>query len=186
MLLDTYEQQGRLFNTNFKEKTSAGSLAYRGELVLVEGEVADAQGRRKPPVVLMKGAVLLSDADKLKLLAGTLDEMAHITSLLELYQADFAPDMRAMLYVVNIAKPMVADIAGIPFILIPMTDGMVWNEMVDELKLEKGDFKGQSSGDKVITVLEAFKDYAPKYDKVSLEEAMTRTNDAKRESRGPV
>ena len=45
MLLDNYEQQGLLFNMNFKSSASeTGTVGYRGELVLVEGEVADEQG----------------------------------------------------------------------------------------------------------------------------------------------
>ena len=187
MLLDTYEQQQQLYNVNFKEATSkAGVVAYRGDLVLVDGEVADAQGRRKPPLVTMKAAVVLAEGDTLKLVAGSLDEMADIEAFLAKYQPAFTADTQVLLYVVNIAKPMIAETAGARLVLIPMTDGLVWNELADEMKLEKSDFKGQSSGDKVITVYEAFKDYKPKYEVVPLAEAMTRTIDAKREARGPV
>jgi hypothetical protein len=49
MLLDTFETQGLLFNSNFKDAAGAGLQAYRGDLVLIEGEVADTMGRRKPP-----------------------------------------------------------------------------------------------------------------------------------------
>lgn len=187
MLLDQYESDQRLFNANFKEATTSGGYyAYRGDLVIVEGEIADAQGRRKPPIVGMLGGVVLTDADKIKLLAGSIDDLAEIKNLLAKYQGDFAPDMRAVLYVVNIAKPMVTEAGGAKWVLIPMTDGMVWNELAEELHLEKGDFKGQSSADKVLTMYNAFSDYKPKYEEVSLEEALSRTNDAKRESRGPV
>ena len=45
MSLDRYEPL--FFNANFKEAASDASLvAYRGELILQEGEVADANGRR--------------------------------------------------------------------------------------------------------------------------------------------
>ena len=44
MLFDRYEQSQLLFNMNFKEAVG-DKAAYRGELVLIEGEVADAQGR---------------------------------------------------------------------------------------------------------------------------------------------
>lgn len=125
-------------------------------------------------------------ADKIKLLAGSLDDLADVKPLLAKYQSDFAPDMKALLYVVNIPKPMVTELGGVKATLIPMTDGMVWNEMVDELALEKSGFKGQSSAEKVVTVYKAFGDYKPKYEAVPLEEALTRTTDAKRESRGPV
>ena len=187
MLLERYESEQQLYNVNFKEAATSGGLyAYRGDLVIIDGEIADAQGRRKPPVAGMLGGVLLTDADKIKFLAGSIDDMALIKPMLEKYEADFAPDMKALIYVVNIAKPMVTELGGVKAVLIPMTDGMVWNELVDELALEKSDFKGQSSADKVITVLNAFNDYKPKYEAVPFAEAMTRTTDAKRESRGPV
>lgn len=186
MLLDTYEARGLLFNANFKEGAGAGLLAYRGDLVLVEGAVADAEGRRKPPEVLLKGAVMLSEGDALKLLAGSLDDLAEVTPLLEKYQADLAPDARVVLYVVNVPKPLVADAGAVKLVLIPMTDGLVWNELVDELALEKSDFKGQAAGEKVKTLFDAMKDYAPKYEAVTLAEAMARKTDARREDRGPV
>lgn len=187
MLLDTYEQQGLFYNVNFRAATSAAGLAaYRGDLVLVEGEVADAQGRRKPPTVTLKAAVLLADAETIKLVAGSLDELADLTAFLDKYRPAFAPDTRALLYVVNIAKPMIVDAEGAKLVLIPMTDGLVWNELVDEMKLEKSDFKGQSGGDKVLTVFRAFKDYRPGYEVLPLGEAMTRAIEARREARGPV
>lgn len=187
MLLDRYESEQCLYNVNFKEAASSGGLfAYRGDLVVVDGEIADAQGRRKPPVVGLIGAVLLTDADKIKMLAGSLDDLEDMKALLGKYQADFAPDMKAVFYVVNIAKPVIADLGVTKAVLIPMTDGMVWNELVDELALEKSDFKGQSSADKVVTVYNAMTGYKPKLDTVPLEAALAAKTDAKRESRGPV
>ena len=60
MLLNTYEQNGRLFNMNFIEEAGAGVSGYRGELVLVQGEVGDSAGRRKPPVSVIEQAVMLA------------------------------------------------------------------------------------------------------------------------------
>jgi hypothetical protein len=186
MLLDDYEKEQLLYNSNFKEAAGAGWYAYRGDLVVVEGEIADAQGRRKPPVTGLIGAVVLTENDKIKLLSGSLDDLADLKTLLAKYQADFAPDVRVMLYVVNVAKPMIASLEGLNIVLVPMVDGMVWNELADELHLEKSDFKGQGAGEKVRTVLSAFKDYKPKYETVTMDEALARKTDAKRESRGPV
>lgn len=186
MLLDRYETDQQLYNVNFKEAAGGGLFAYRGDLVLVDGEIADDQGRRKPPVVGMIGAVVLADADKIKMMAGSLNDMEDIKPLLEKYQGDFAPDMKAVFYVVNVAKPVVTELGGVKATLIPMTDGMVWNELVDELALEKSDFKGQSSGEKVVTLFNAMGDYKPKYETVTLEAAMAAKTAAKRESRGPV
>lgn len=186
MLLDTYEKTGLFFNANFKEGAGGAMQAYRGDMVVVEGAIADAEGRRKPPEVLLKAAVALSEGDKLKLLAGSLDDLAEIEPMIGKYKADFADDLKAVLYVVNVARPMVASADGVSYVLIPMTDGLVWNELVDELALEKGDFKGQGAGEKVATLYAAMKDYKPKYEAVSLAEALARKTDAKRADRGPV
>jgi hypothetical protein len=154
--------------------------------VLIEGEIADAMGRRKPPLATMIGAVLLADAEKLKFVAGSLDEIAHLTIFVEKFQAYFAPDMGALLYVVNIAKPMQLELAGIRFVLLPLADGMVWNELIDELGLEKSDFKGQNSGEKVYTVYKTYQDYRPRVESVPLAEALSRATAAKRVFHGAI
>jgi hypothetical protein len=187
MLLEKYEQEDLLFNTNFKSKTSKeGMMAYRGELVLVKGEVADAQGRRKPPTALIRSAILLTQDDKLAFVVGSIDDLGLLNIFIEKYGVDFAQNMKALFYVVNITTPMQVDINGISVTLIPLLEGVAWNELIEELCMEKKDFKGQSSADKVVTAWEAYQDYAPKYESLSLEEAMARTADIKREMRGAV
>jgi hypothetical protein len=187
MLLDDYDLQGRLFNVNFKEATrDASQMTYRGDLVLQAGDVIDDAGRRGTPNMLLTGAVMLFERDKIKFFAGWLNSLKDIQVLLDGYKADFAPDMRALLYVVDISKPLQIKADGAHFILVPLIDGLVWNELLDELNLQKSDFKGQSSGEKVRTVYESFLRYRPNYENVSLIEALTRTNNAKRLDRGPV
>jgi hypothetical protein len=187
MLLEKYEQSSLLFNVNFKDKTSQdGVYGYRGELVLIPGEVADDKGRTKPPIALVRSVVMLEENDKIKFFVGIIDELELINTFLEKYKADFADDIKALMYVVNIKGPMQVEIDGVHFLLIPLTAGVAWNELVDELAMEKSDFKGQSSADKIVTAYEAFKDYAPKYETVSADEAFSRTADIKRELLGAV
>ena len=100
MLFDTYEPKGLLFNMNSKE--SAGNYAgYRGDLVLELGEIGDAHGHRKPPVSTIKNTIVLAENDKIKLYVGSLDELGLLPKLLDYYQADFAPDVRIILFVVR-------------------------------------------------------------------------------------
>lgn len=185
MLLDRYEPL--FFNANFKEAASdAGWAAYRGELVIKEGEVGDAQGRRKPPVELLKQAAALACGDDLKLLTGSLDELQFMASLLDKYGADIKADTQVVLFTVNIDKPFISKINGASFVFIPLVQGMAWNELIDLVALEKSDFKGQSSADKVVTVYNALKGTKFKYPEVSLDEALSKTNNAKRENHGAI
>lgn len=185
MALKQYEQNSLLLNTNFLE-TADDMTGYRGELVLVEGEIADDKGRKKPPLAVMRHAIVLEQNDKLLLVVGMIDRLDMVESFLELYKDDLAADAKVLFYVVNLTEAVQVDKDGIHFVLIPLTEGVAWNELVDELCLEKSDFKGQSPTGKIITVYDELKSYAPKYETVDYDTAMGKTADIKREGYGAV
>jgi len=184
MLLDRYEHL--FFNANFKEAGPAGYAAYRGELIIKEGEIADAQGRRKPPVEVLKQAILLSCGDELKLVAGSLDELQHFPSFVENFAADLKAGTLLVLFTVNIDKAFVAAVNGAKAVFIPLVQGMVWTELTEMVGLEKGDFKGQGAAEKVVTLCDALKAEKFAYPEVGVDEAMKSTNNAKRENHGAV
>ncbi|WP_153111212.1 hypothetical protein [Propionivibrio limicola] len=185
MLLDRYEPL--FFNANFKEQGSAaGVFAYRGELILQEGEVADAQGRRKPPVSLLRQAIALASGEQLQLLAGSLDQLQDFQVLLEKCGADIQPGAIVVLFVVNIPKAFVSTVNGVSVAFYPLVQGLVWSELCEMAALEKADFKGQGATDKVVTLFEGLKNYKYKLPEMSLDEAMKTTNDAKRETHGAI
>jgi hypothetical protein len=187
MLLARYEQNHCFFNMNFSETCSEkDKSAYRGELILIEGEVGDSQGRRKPPSLVLKQAVVLAGPEKLLLVAGSLDDLLDLPTLVDKYGSDFDAQTRLVLFVVNVAEPLEVKIGEAVCYLVPLPDGMAWNELIDLVALEKGDFKGQSAANKVLTVYNAMADFKPKYKSATLEEALALRNDAKREARGPV
>ena len=188
MLFDQYEQSGLLFNTNFKEMTSEVDVeSYRGELVLIEGGIADDKGHLKPPIALLRHAVLLSEDNKLTFVVGCLDELSLMEAFVEKFKTDFSTDMQVLLFVVNIIKPAQVEVDGVNFILIPLSEGVAWNELIDELALEKSDLKGQSPADKIVTAYKTFKnDYSPKYERISFEAALASVSDIQREVRGAV
>lgn len=186
MPLSKYKESGLLFNSNFLEETSeSGTFGYRGELVLVEGGVGDAMGHAKPPVEVMRGVTLLG-SDKLKLVVGAIDQLELIKPFVEKYGADFAADMKAVLFVVDIKDPMQVVVEGINYVLIPLVQGVPWNEIIDELGLEKSDFKGQSASDKIVTLYNELQSYKPKYPTVTLDEALAATTETVREVWGAV
>jgi hypothetical protein len=185
MLFDQYESKGLLYNVNFKE-TVGGLGTYRGDLVLVPGEVADDQGRRKPPVSLVVGAVAVAEGDTLKMLAGSLDDVAQLPQLIENYLPACTPETKLVMYVVNIDKPMTIEVGALRLPLVPMPSGIVWTLLADELTLDKDDFKGQSSGGKVLTVFKAMAGFKPNYPLVTLEQAYAAANGAKRAIYGAI
>jgi hypothetical protein len=94
--------------------------------------------------------------------------------------------MKALIYVVNLERSVVVEVDGIEFILIPLLQGVPWNEVIDELGLEKSDFKGQSAADKIVTLHDELKTYKPQYSSVTLDELYQLATDEVREGWGAV
>lgn len=186
-MLHRYEQNALFFNSNFFEATSlAGVFAYRGDLVVVEGEVGDAQGRRKPPTEVIRQAVLLADADKLTFFSGVLDDVAVLPTVVEKFQADFSAATVAVLFVVNIPATIRLPVGEASLTLIPLQDGMVWNALSELAGLEKGDFKGLSAADKVEKVRAEVATSLPRCAEATLADIVASRTGARREARGAV
>lgn len=189
MLLNTYESKSLLCNLSVKGATTQpGVEAFRGDLVLREGEIADDAGRRLPPTAVIKQAAILVKNDKLEMIAGALTDLAHLPLLIEMYKHDLAPDVRVLFYVENIGKNLTIDVDGVICLLQPHAEGgAVWSLLMDDLRLDKDDFKGQSPEDKVITIYDALLTYKIKSESPSLQEALnTCIVESRRETRGPV
>jgi hypothetical protein len=177
VIIKKYEQDGLLFNVSFAEAAStAGYAGFRGRLALVEGDVADDKGNRRPPSVVMEHTVLLSKDEKLALIAGSLDKLAFLNDLVSKYKGDFAPETQAIIYVVDLMEPLQVELEGVNFALIPMVEGITWNELLDESGLDKGDLKKLSSADKVYSVWENLKGFKPKGSVVTMEAALSKTD----------
>lgn len=187
MLIEGYLSQEMLQNTGVNGVASEpNSWAYRGDMVLEAGEIADAQGRRMPPKSVVKQAVLLTQNDKFVFIAGSIKDLAQLTILVENYGAEYAPNLRAIIYAENIGKPLEVEYAGVVYTVLPIEDTAVWSALLDDIRLEKDDFKGQSGEEKVVTLYRHALDFNAKGAKVSFEEALALRVEPKKSHRGPV
>jgi hypothetical protein len=189
MLLDGYNKQGLLTVTSVLGKTgSPGVSAFRGDLVLIEGAFREGSTTdKKPPELVIRHAVLLADCEKLLFVSGLLFELEHLAVFVEKYKAALSTETIALFFVENIASDMQITLDGVVFNLTPYKNGMVWNDLLDLLYIEKADLKGQSAEDKVITVFESTKSYVGKSPVVSYSEALTQTVEVKKDAAvGPV
>jgi hypothetical protein len=177
MLLETYQVQGLLTVTLVNGQTStAGVYAYRGDLVLKEGALREGTTHdRKPPEALFIHSALIIENDKIKFINGLLPKLDLLPVFVEKYQADIASDCVAIVYVENIAKSLQVELAGVTYILLPYKEGLVWNEILEELYIEKSELKNQSAEDKVAIAYAAAKTYKTKAPLVTYEEAQANT-----------
>lgn len=177
MLLETYQEKGLLTVTLVNGETSTkGVYAYRGDLVLKEGTLREGSTTdRKPPEALLIHSALIIEDDKIKFLNGLLPTLDLLPVLVEKYKDDIAADCSALIYVENIGKGLQVELAGVTYKLLPFKEGLVWNELLEELYIEKHELKNQSAEDKVAIAYAAAKTYNPKSPVVSYQEAESNT-----------
>lgn len=186
MLLESYQEKGKLFNVNFIASAGADYSGYRGELVLVEGEIADSEGRRKPPAKVLKEAVLLAKGGKLQFASGLFDDVADLPLFFEQYSADLASDAKLLFFVVNLPNDAKIVLSGYECQLVSLAEGIVWNSLCEYLYLEKSDFKGQGSGEKIKTAADAALSRQSSDAVADLDTLLASRTDAKRVTRGAL
>ena len=179
MLLEDYQDKGLLTVTLVNGETSTkGVYAYRGDLVLKEGEKCESSSNpndRKPPEALLIHSAFIVENDKVVFINGLLPKLELLPMFVEKYGTDLAADCIALIYVENIAKAMQVELAGVTYKLLPYKEGLVWNEILEELYIEKHELKNQSAEDKVMVAYDAAKSYKAKGALVSYEEAEANT-----------
>ncbi|MEQ1620989.1 MAG: hypothetical protein ABL919_06255 [Methylococcales bacterium] len=173
MLLETYQEKGLLTVTLVNGQTSTnGVYAYRGDLVLKEGTLREGSTTdRRPPEALFIHSALIIENDKIKFINGLLPTLSLLPVFVEKYKSDIAPDATAIIYVENIGKSLQVELEGVTYILLPFKEGLVWNEILEELYIEKSELKNQSAEDKVAIAYAAAKTYKSKAPLVSYAEA---------------
>lgn len=189
MLLEDIDKKGLTFITSVLGATSEKGLsAYRGDLVLIEGTFREGSTTdRKPPELLLHQTAILADSEKFIFVNGLFSQLQHVPVFIEKYKTALTPATVTLFFVENIGDAIQVVLEEVTFRFIPYKEGMVWNETLDFLYIEKADLKGQSAEDKVVTVYEAAKNYASKADIISLEEALTKTFIVKKDAAvGPV
>jgi hypothetical protein len=177
MLLETYQAKGLLTVTLVNGETSTpGVYAYRGDLVLKEGTLREGSTTdRRPPEAFLVHSAIIVENDKIKFLNGLLPTLDLLPVLVEKYKADIAPDCSTLIYIENIGKGMQVELAGVTYKLVPFKEGLVWNELLEELYIEKSELKNKSAEDKVAIAYEAAKTFNPKSPLVTFAEAESNT-----------
>jgi hypothetical protein len=186
MLLDTYQADDRFWITTFFGATSEGLQAFRGDFIVKHGELNVTAGKRNPPEALLKQGVILAGEDSAKLVAGNFASVDELPQLMAGFGADMEPDCVIFLFIDNLASDAVVEQDGRRYVLIQHREGIVWNELMELLYVEKSDLKGQSGEDKVATVWRAAQGYEPKSAVKPLDEIIATKTNVVREAWGAV
>ncbi|NVK18847.1 MAG: hypothetical protein HWE30_09140 [Methylocystaceae bacterium] len=187
MLFDTFKDQELIWQSNVSGDTSCGKYAFRGDLAITLGDMHEASNTRNQPKCILESANILADAEQFIFVSGSLLSLDDIPAFVERYGQYIADDVKVMLYVVDTSKPMFIEYEGKQLYINTYEDSTVWQLLMEDLYVEKSDMKGQSPQDKLVTMYEACKDFKPKYDTVSYDDALGfKIEGAKRAIHGAV
>lgn len=186
MLLESYKANGLIWLSNVSGLAGDQIEAFRGDLVIEFGDMHEASQTRNPPKKMIEQVVLLADGGKITFFAGFIEDLHTLQPFAARYAGDFADGATAIIYCVNIEEPMKVTLDGVTFTCIPMSEGLVWNELMDRLYIEKSDLKGQSPEQKIITVAAARGELSFKGETLDFVAASAKTNAAVREFSGAI
>jgi hypothetical protein len=187
MLLERYETEERFWLKSLLGPTSqAGLYAFRGDFIVLEGELKASAGKRTPPKAMVKQAVLLADAEKLRMIAGNFESVDELPEFVARFHGDLAPDCVPIFFIDNLAESCEVEIQGHRYVLILFREGMVWSELTEAFYVDKEDMKGRSGEDKVAVLFEAGKAFKPEYPVKTLDEVLKSKTEAKRAVWGAV
>ncbi len=171
MLFDTFKEQELIWQSNVSGETG-GKYAFRGELAITLGDMHESSKTRNQPKQIFIDAVVLADGDQFVFCAGSLNSMADIPAFMERYGEHIPADLKVMLYIVDASKTMKVDYEGKSLYVTPYEESTVWQLIMEDLYVEKSDMKGQSPEEKVVTMFDASKDYNPKFEELSYDDAL--------------
>ena len=186
MLFESYSEKGLICQKNVWGEVSAGTFAFRGDMVVELGDMHESSQTRNPPKQILIQATCLSKDEKIVFMGGMLDRVEQIEDLFDMYGADLADDAKLVLYIVNADTNYTTEFSGKTINVVPFDEGTIWNLLMEDFYVEKSDLKGQSGEEKVETLVDAYGEFDKQGDTISFDDALANATDAVREARGPV
>jgi hypothetical protein len=144
------------WQATFSAKTDKYDYAYRGSLIITPGKVLSAD-KQLPPKATTTQTVLVSDSDTIDFLACELETLDFFEPFVEKYKELLSKDGLYILFVTDLDGNGKFTYEGIPFNMFALDESSVWNELVDQADLSKGDLKKMGAEEKIDTVFDEIK-----------------------------
>ncbi|MFO1327623.1 MAG: hypothetical protein U1F56_09730 [Rubrivivax sp.] len=171
------DAEGRLFNNVFKGPTrKVGRVAFRGDIALEFAERLADEAR--PPAVSCDQVIAVAEADAgtISFLTAFLLSFEHLKLLAEVLGDALSPQGVYVLFCDNIdlAQQYRVDYGGASFVIRPIDEATVYNELLELLYLEKNDLKKLDGAGKIDAIADKAVRFAVSYPKISFEEGLRR------------
>lgn len=181
--IQSLEEKECLWQPNFKGEIKAGIEGYRGDLILIPGEMVG--DKQMPPKLNAKQVIMLLKEGKIDLLCAYIPAISDIENLFALIGDAMHADGKYFIYTDNADKTMTTEYKGCTLHIYQLDESTVWNETLDLASLSKGDMKGLDNGEKIALIYDELKTFKGK-DVIAYEEALKNVFAVKKEKFGAV
>ena len=144
------------WQASFSETTDKYAYGYRGSLVITPGKVLSAD-KQLPPKATATQVILVSNSDTIDFIACELETLDFFEPFVERYKEMMTPEGLYILFVTDLDADGKFEYEGITFYAFSLDESSVWNELLDQADLSKGDLKKLSAGEKIDTVYDEIK-----------------------------
>lgn len=171
-VFDALAAEGRLLSPIHSGPVgSSGRVGYRGELAIVFAEKMADEAR--PPELLLAQfmATAQKGAPALDFVTGFIWDVGKFATVFGTLKPRLVPGGTYILYANNVdfLSQYVVSMEGIDWIVLPLDESTVYNEVLDLLGLEKGDLKRLDTGSKLDAIATAAAGFRPSFPKVTLD-----------------
>jgi hypothetical protein len=169
------DQEGRLFNAVLKGPTTKkGRYGFRGDIAL-KFQIQLADEKRPPEFSIEQVLTVADESDKtIPILCGYIHSFEYLKDVAEVLGDLLAASGTYFMFVNNIdlLAKYSCTINNIKFFIIPCDESTVWKEIMELMSIDKNDIKKYDTAGKLDYVLDAAREFAGDYQKITYEEGL--------------
>jgi hypothetical protein len=144
------------WQASYSDKTDNYGYAYRGSLVITPGKVL-SENKQLPPKATATQVILVSGSQHIDFIACELETLDFFEPFVERYKEMLKPEGLYLLFVTDLDADGKFEYDGFTFYAFSLDESSVWNELLDQADLSKGELKKLSAAEKIDTVYDEIK-----------------------------
>jgi len=182
------DAEGRLLSPVHKGPIKPGVFGFRGEIALKFAEKLSDEAR--PPEIKLDQVMMSAAAGSATIgfLAGFAVSLEHLRLLCEVLGDKLTPTGKYFFFAGNldISKKYQISYGGANFWVLPLDEATVYNELLDEFRIEKSDLKKLDTAGKLRAISDKAAEFSEKWPQISFEEGLAVMGPIKIKENRPV
>jgi hypothetical protein len=182
------DAEGRLLSPLHKGLIKPGVFGFRGEVALKFAEKLSDEAR--PPEIKLDQVMMAAPvgATTIAFLAGFAVSLEHLRLLCEVLGDKLGPGGKYFFFAGNldISKKYQISYGGANFWVLPLDEATVYNELLDQFRMEKSDLKKLDTAGKLNAIAQKAAQFTEQWPQISFEEALEIMGPVKIKENRPV